>query len=100
MPCWAGPGVVRLIITDNDPQPSVQFASTSYGVRENAGSAMITAMLNAPSGRSVTVKYATGSGSATAGEDYTPVSGTLSFAAGSGRQDVPSTYHPTTSRLN
>ena len=44
--------------------------------------ANFTVSLNAPSGRPVSVDYATASGSATAPADYTTAAGTLSFAAG------------------
>ncbi len=38
--------------------------------------------LSAPSGKPITVDYATSDGTATAPDDYTSTSGTLSFAAG------------------
>jgi hypothetical protein len=44
--------------------------------------ALLTVTLSAPSTQPVTVNCATADGSATAGKDYTPVSGTLTFAPG------------------
>ena len=57
----------------------LSFAGASFSVLENAGSATITVTRSnglAPT----TVDYAVTSGSATAGADFTAVSGTLSFA--------------------
>src|SRR5207244_3295812 len=67
---------------DNEIQPTAQFSAASYNVSENAGAATITVTLNAVSGLTATVNYATGNGTATAGSDYTSVSGTLNFAPG------------------
>jgi hypothetical protein len=56
-----------------------------------------TTTLNVPvtlvpsSSTAVTVNYATGGGTATAGSDYQPASGTLTFPAGSTTQNVPIT---------
>jgi uncharacterized repeat protein (TIGR01451 family) len=60
----------------------VQFSSPAYSVGEAAGTATITVTLSAPSGRVVTVDYATGDGTAVAPGDYTATSGTLTFAVG------------------
>jgi Ca2+-binding RTX toxin-like protein len=55
-------------------------------VDEKAGTATFVVMLGGPTGQSsnstVTVDYSTANGSATAGQDYAAVSGTLTFAAG------------------
>jgi hypothetical protein len=70
-------------ITDNDPIPSLSIddASISEG---NSGTKNLnfTVRLSTASGRNVTVQYATASGTATAGADYQPRSGTLSLTAG------------------
>ncbi len=71
-----------LIILDNDPQPSVKFKSDKYTVDESAGKVTLNVELSTASGREVTVKYATGGGSATPGVDYKSANGTLTFAKG------------------
>lgn len=71
-----------LTIFDDDPRPTVQFESSGSNVTENAGPALITVTLSAPSGREVRVDYATHDGTAAANEDYTPISGTLVFEPG------------------
>ncbi len=62
--------------------PTVQLSAASYSVNENDGTVTITATLNAPSGQTVTVDYATSDGTATAGSEYTDTSGTLTFNPG------------------
>ncbi|HEX4608391.1 MAG TPA: Calx-beta domain-containing protein [Urbifossiella sp.] len=77
------PAAATLTIHDNDAlPPSVAFASTAYSVPEPAGSAVVTVTLSAAATQTVTVAYWTFPGTATAGADYTPVSGTLTFAPG------------------
>ena len=44
--------------------------------------ATLTVSLSAASGKTVTVDYATTAGTATAGDDYTAGSGTLTFSPG------------------
>ncbi len=74
-------------ITDNDPLPVIDVADVSVS-EGNSGTKTVnfTFTLSAPSGRSVSVAYATANGTATAGttagSDYTARSGTLTFAAG------------------
>ena len=63
------------------PVVSVGSASVLEG---NAGSRVVVlpVTLSAPSTSTVSVQYATASGTATAGSDFTAVSGTLTFTAG------------------
>jgi len=70
-------------ITDNDPTPTLAINDVSIQ-EPNSGTAdlVFTVTLSAASGRTVTVNYATANGTATAGQDYSSRSGTLSFAAG------------------
>ena len=56
-----------------------------YGPKSQAA---FTVHLSIPSATTMTVNYATASGSATAGSDFTPVSGTLTFAPGQTTQTV------------
>ena len=87
---------VQGIIEDDDPLPVLSLAGTtvdgwSYG-NEMAGPLTYTVHLNAASGREVMVDYATGDHApgtrsqglptATATEDYVPLSGTLTFLPG------------------
>jgi len=77
--------VVAANVTDNDIAPAptlVQFGSGAYSVKETAGAATITVTLGVTSTAPVTVTYATSDGTATAGSDYAPVSGTLRFDVG------------------
>jgi parallel beta-helix repeat protein len=60
----------------------LQFSTSSYSARENAGSVIITVTRTGATGGTVTVSYATANGTATAGADYTATQGTLTFATG------------------
>ncbi len=73
-------------IIDDDPVPS--FTINDVTVNEAAGTATFTVTLNAVSGASATVDFATSDGTATAGNDYTATSGTLTFAAGTTSQTI------------
>lgn len=74
------PAAASISITDND-QPQVQFSANAYTVDES-GSAVITVTLSQPSPVAVTAQFATSDGTATAGSDYTAISGTLTITAG------------------
>jgi Bacterial Ig domain/Calx-beta domain/Lamin Tail Domain/RTX calcium-binding nonapeptide repeat (4 copies) len=92
-----GPEAVGTIADDDAlPALSVGNATVTEG---NTGTATLTfeATLAAASGRSVSVDYATANGSATAGEDYTATSGTLTFPAGQQTRTVSVTVHGDTS---
>ena len=68
-------------ITDNDDAPAASVDDVS--VRENAGTLRFPVKLAAESGRTVTLEWSTSDGTATAGDDYTAVSGgTITFAPG------------------
>ncbi len=78
-------------IEDDDPPPSVSVPATASVPEGNAGDvsyAVVDIALDTPSGRNVSVNYATANGSATAGDDYTTVTGTASFAPGETIQTV------------
>ena len=68
-------------ITDNDATPSLSINDVT--VEESAGTATFTVTLSAVSGLDVTVGYATTGDTATAGSDFTSISGTASIPAGS-----------------
>ena len=67
-------------IADNDPLPAVRIADTNS--TEGSGLLTFTLTLTNPSSEVVSVDYLTQDGTALAGHDYTPQSGTLRFAAG------------------
>ncbi|MDP3608563.1 MAG: Calx-beta domain-containing protein [Methylophilus sp.] len=67
-------------IVDDDPTPTLSINNVS--VNEAAGTATFTVTLNAASGQTVSVNYATSNGTATAGSDYTSTTGSLTFAPG------------------
>ena len=61
---------------------TIEFSATGYTVPENAGTASITVNRVDGSRGTVTVHYTTVAQNATPGLDFTPVSGTLTFAPG------------------
>jgi len=61
---------------------NLHFSSFSYFVGESAGSALITVSRSGGSAGEARIDYATSNGGATAGQDYTATSGTLTFANG------------------
>jgi Calx-beta domain-containing protein len=65
------------------PTPAiVQFSRPDYTVTEGTASAVITALSTGTSTTPFTVPYTATPVTAVPGQDFTPVSGTLSFAAG------------------
>ncbi|MEQ1852782.1 MAG: Calx-beta domain-containing protein, partial [Chthoniobacteraceae bacterium] len=73
-------------ILDNDLPPDVTINDVT--VNEAAGTATFTVSLSVVSGQVATVTYSSSNGTATAGADYTAVSGTLTFAAGATTQTI------------
>jgi hypothetical protein len=67
-------------ITDNDVVVDINPAQLTL---EGAGTALFTATLSAPSAQQVTVTYTTSDNSATAPDDYTATTGTITFPPGS-----------------
>jgi PKD repeat protein len=76
------PNSTALQIVDDDPPPSVRFSQADYSANEWAPAKTITVTLNSMSGVTATVDYATADLSASAGADYTAISGTLVFLPG------------------
>ncbi|MBL9011255.1 MAG: HYR domain-containing protein [Alphaproteobacteria bacterium] len=87
-----GQGLGTIQNDDNQPSMSINDVSQNEG---NSGSSNMTftVSLTNPSGSNVTVDYATGDLSATAGSDYTTTTGTLTFTPGQTSRtiDVPIT---------
>jgi hypothetical protein len=75
------PSAAVLTIVDTD-SPLVQFSASSYSVYEDDGAGTITVTLDAAQSGTVTVNYATSDGTAIAGTNYSPASGSLTFAPG------------------
>jgi uncharacterized repeat protein (TIGR01451 family)/uncharacterized delta-60 repeat protein len=69
-----------LTILDNDSVLS--FSAGSYSVSEGAGAASITVVRSGGLTGPVSVRFSTADGTALTPQDYTAVSGTLSFASG------------------
>ena len=71
----------RLTVTiiDDDPEPSLSIADVDGA---EGADLEFTVTLDPASGREVTVDWAVNDGTATAGDDYTDGSGTLTFAPG------------------
>jgi Calx-beta domain len=68
-------------IQDDDTVPSLSIQNCS--ALESQGSCAMSVQLTSIFGAPVTVSYASGGGTATAGADYAPVAGTLTFSPGS-----------------
>ena len=78
-------GTATGTILDDDGEPPPSLPELSIGdaaVPEDAGNAVFTVTLSALSASAVTVGYETSDGTATAGDDYTTTSGTLTIGAG------------------
>lgn len=83
------PSLHTVTILDDDPPPSLSI--NDVAINEGNGgttNAVFSVSLSAPSGKTITVGYATANGTATSGADYTAVSGTLTFTAGTLTQPV------------
>ena len=72
---------IGTIINDDGPVLSIGNATVTEG-NTGTANAVFTVSLSTASSQTVTVRYATANGTATAGSDYTAVSGTLTFAPG------------------
>jgi hypothetical protein len=78
-------------ITDDD-RPTVSVADVSIAEGDSGTrNATFAVALSAPTSNAVTVDFATGNGTATAGSDYTATNGTVTFTAGQTTRtiDVP-----------
>jgi hypothetical protein len=81
--------ITLLVVPPGVTLPTISIGDV--GVAEGDGgttSAVFMVTLSAPSGQTVSASFATADGTATAGQDYVPASGTVSFAPGSTAQPV------------
>ncbi len=76
------PNTGVLTIANDDAPPVMGFSSPSFNVIESAGSVVLTVTLEALSDVTATVTYSTTPGTATAGSDFTPIMGALTFPPG------------------
>jgi hypothetical protein len=78
------PQVAVLTIVDDDAATpgTVQFSAPEYSVGEGGGSVSITVNRSGGANGAVTVDYSFVDGTATAGSDYQPANGTLSWSDG------------------
>ncbi len=77
------PATTTVTITDDDqPLPTIQFASAAESFGEAEGAVSLTVELSAVAADEVTVGWSAIDGTAVHGEDYTGVSGELTIAAG------------------
>ena len=83
---WAAGDQIALKLTE--PLPPATLAIADAQGSEQAGAIAFAVTLNEAATGRVTVEYATADGTATAGEDYTQTSGTLTFADGETAQTV------------
>ena len=71
-----------ITIIDNDKPGVVQFQKAAYTAYENSGTVTFTVTRTGGSAGAISVQWATGGGTATAGQDYTAANGTLNWATG------------------
>ena len=77
------------LITDDDGVSKFHFSSPTFNVNEDGTSINITVQRVGDTSQAASVNFATSNGSATAGQDYSATSGTLSFAAGQATKVFP-----------
>ena len=101
-----GQGLGTIINDDGSPSGGSTVPTISIGdvivTEGNAGTAVarLTVSLSAPQSNPVTVSFATGNGTATAGDDFVARSGTLTFAPGTTEQIVDITINGDTAYEN
>lgn len=76
-------------ITDDDAPPNLSINNITVGEgNSGASNASFTLSLDATSSKTITVNYETLAGTAVAGTDYTPSSGTITFTPGDSQKTV------------
>lgn len=83
-----GTGTATATINDNDTCNGVNFTIASNGAVTEGGTSGFTVTKNGSTGSTCSVNYATASGTATSGSDFTAASGTLSFSPAQSSQVV------------
>jgi Leucine-rich repeat (LRR) protein len=83
------PGTAVVTIVDNDKKAgTLQFSSATYRVDEDGVSVEITVTRVGGSDGAVSVDYSSSDGTATAGDDYTAIFGTLNWKDGNSTDKV------------
>ena len=72
----------KVTVTSIDCTDNIGLASTAVAASESDGTVQVVVTRTGGKEGNASVNYATSAGSATAGGDFTPVSGTVTFAAG------------------
>jgi hypothetical protein len=72
----------NVTIVDDDSAGVVQFSAATYHVAEGAGNATIKLVRRGGAASNVTVRLTANTGTATPGQDYTPVNTDFTFASG------------------
>ena len=78
-------------IPNDDPQPTISIDDHTFTGVDSLTASGFTVTLSNPSSSTITVHYATSDDTATAGEDYTAASGTLTFMPGDTSKPIPIT---------
>ncbi len=92
------PGAANVVLFDDEAATfgsgSLKFSKSSYDGFESQGKVEILVQRTGGSRGKVTVQYSTSNGTASAGKDYTAVSGTLTFEAGESQKSfmIPMLY--------
>ena len=79
--CWSFTTVPAFV-------PTLSFAAAGYQVSENAGQIGLTVSLDGPGQQPVVADYVTVNGTAVSGEDFTSVSGQLTWQPGETSQTI------------
>jgi CSLREA domain-containing protein len=85
------PATAVFTIHDDESAPTVSVNDFTFTGADSLTVNGFTVTLSNPSSSTVTVHYATSDNTATAGEDYTAASGTLTFAPGETSMNIPIT---------
>ena len=80
--------ITNATVTLRDNDSTIAFTTNAVSVSEGAGTTTLNVRRSGGLAAAATVQYATASGTATAGSDFTTKSGVLSFAAGETNKTV------------
>ncbi|MEO8428037.1 MAG: Calx-beta domain-containing protein, partial [Verrucomicrobiota bacterium] len=83
-----GQGVGTIVDDDQPPSLLITDAVVSEGIGGTTTRLVFQVRLSTASGKTVSVNYTTANGTATAGSDYQPANGTLTFPSGTNVQTV------------